>query len=43
VTDALDSVLILLGTDFAVNNNVSVAPYKGGMWYIHVGPIDDPL
>ena len=43
VTEHLDSSLVLLGTDFCINNSVSVAPYRNGMWYIHVGPIDEPL
>jgi len=43
VTEHLESSPVLLGTDFCINNSVSVGPYQNKTWYVHVGPIDAPL
>ena len=43
VTEHLSSSPILLGTDFTVRNEVSIAPFSSGAWYVHVGPIDNPI
>jgi hypothetical protein len=33
----------LIGSDFLVKNEISVAPHKDGRWWLYVGPIDDPF
>jgi hypothetical protein len=34
---------VLIGSDFLVRNEISVAPHKDGRWWLYVGPIDDPF
>ena len=43
VTEHLSSSPVLLGTDFCVKNCISIAPYSSGSWFVHVGPIDQPI
>jgi hypothetical protein len=43
VSRELTSSPVLIGSDFLVKNEISVAPHKDGRWWLYVGPIDDPL
>jgi hypothetical protein len=43
VSKELKSSPVLIGSDFLVKNEISVSPQKDGRWWLHVGPIDDPL
>ncbi len=43
VSKELKSSPVFIGSDFLVKNEISVAPHKDGWWWLHVGPIDDPL
>jgi hypothetical protein len=42
VTSLLKSSPILLGTDFTVNNMVSVAPFRDNEWFVTIGSLDKP-
>jgi hypothetical protein len=42
VTSLLKSSPILLGTDFTVNNMVSIAPYPDGEWFVTIGSLEKP-
>ncbi len=43
VSKELSSSPVLIGSDFLVKNEISVAPHRDGRWWLHVGPIDHPL
>jgi hypothetical protein len=43
VSKELTSSPVLIGSDFLVKNEISVAPHKDGRWWLYVGPIDDPI
>jgi hypothetical protein len=43
VSKELTSSPVLIGSDFLVKNEISVAPHKDGRWWLYVGPIDDPF
>jgi hypothetical protein len=43
VSKELTSSPVLIGSDFLVENEISVAPHKDGRWWLYVGPIDDPF
>jgi hypothetical protein len=43
VTEHLSSSALLSGTDFFIRNSVSIAPHSSGSWFVHVGPIDNPI
>jgi hypothetical protein len=43
VSKELSSSPVLIGSDFLVKNEISVAPHGDGRWWLHVGPIDHPL
>ncbi len=43
VTSLLKSSPILLGTDFTVNNMVSVAPFRDNEWFVTIGSLYKPL
>ncbi len=43
VSKELMSSPALIGSDFLVKNEISVAPHKGGRWWLYVGPIDNPF
>jgi hypothetical protein len=43
VTDTLKRSPILLGSDFMIAHNMSVAPYKENEWFVTIGPLSEQI